>query len=224
MRLSSKQEIPGSNPGSASERRHALAALAASHPRPCCLGHHTNTRCNAGLLLIVFEKHQCSTCRPMIQLPHHGNAAMAEWLRRLTRNQMGSSRVGSNPTRSGNSYLRWPERKTQLPQGPTPPHPQPKLGTVGHCCQGSVSPAQRHAALPFLEVCCSSCCKAMASTRSNRYHLCHQQVQLVVGPHQHQPNRQPCHTRTCATTALVRTAYLGPTRRSVPSRPFGTAT
>ena len=29
-----------------------------------------------------------------------GNAAMAEWLRRLTRNQMGSSRVGSNPTRS----------------------------------------------------------------------------------------------------------------------------
>ena len=26
---------------------------------------------------------------------------MAEWLRRLTRNQMGSSRVGSNPTRSG---------------------------------------------------------------------------------------------------------------------------
>ena len=29
-------------------------------------------------------------------------AAMAEWLRRLTRNQMGSSRVGSNPTRSVN--------------------------------------------------------------------------------------------------------------------------
>ena len=27
-------------------------------------------------------------------------ATMAEWLRRLTRNQMGSSRVGSNPTRS----------------------------------------------------------------------------------------------------------------------------
>ena len=25
---------------------------------------------------------------------------MAEWLRRLTRNQMGSSRVGSNPTHS----------------------------------------------------------------------------------------------------------------------------
>ena len=25
---------------------------------------------------------------------------MAEWLRRLTRNQLGSSRVGSNPTRS----------------------------------------------------------------------------------------------------------------------------
>ena len=30
-------------------------------------------------------------------------AAMAEWLRRLTRNQMGSSRVGSNPTRSGSN-------------------------------------------------------------------------------------------------------------------------
>ena len=27
-------------------------------------------------------------------------AVMAEWLRRLTRNQMGSSRVGSNPTHS----------------------------------------------------------------------------------------------------------------------------
>ena len=26
---------------------------------------------------------------------------MAEWLRRLTRNQMRSSRLGSNPTRSG---------------------------------------------------------------------------------------------------------------------------
>ena len=30
----------------------------------------------------------------------HCQAAMAEWLRRLTRNQMGSTRVGSNPTRS----------------------------------------------------------------------------------------------------------------------------
>ena len=29
---------------------------------------------------------------------------MAEWLRRLTRNQMGSSRVGSNPTRSGRFF------------------------------------------------------------------------------------------------------------------------
>ena len=29
---------------------------------------------------------------------------MAEWLRRLTRNQMGSSRVGSNPTRSGTIF------------------------------------------------------------------------------------------------------------------------
>ena len=32
-------------------------------------------------------------------------AAMAEWLRRLTRNQMGSSRVGSNPTRSGSFFF-----------------------------------------------------------------------------------------------------------------------
>ena len=31
-------------------------------------------------------------------------AAMAEWLRRLTRNQMGSSRVGSNPTRSVDGF------------------------------------------------------------------------------------------------------------------------
>ena len=30
---------------------------------------------------------------------------MAEWLRRLTRNQMGSSRVGSNPTRSEKNYF-----------------------------------------------------------------------------------------------------------------------
>ena len=39
-------------------------------------------------------------------LSHDRNrqAAMAEWLRRLTRNQMGSSRVGSNPTRSGEFF------------------------------------------------------------------------------------------------------------------------
>ena len=30
---------------------------------------------------------------------------MAEWLRRLTRNQMGSSRVGSNPTRSVRKFF-----------------------------------------------------------------------------------------------------------------------
>ena len=35
--------------------------------------------------------YMCIICHP---------AAMAEWLRRLIRNQMGSSRVGSNPTRS----------------------------------------------------------------------------------------------------------------------------
>ncbi len=32
-------------------------------------------------------------------------AAMAEWLRRWTRNPMGSSRVGSNPTRSARFFL-----------------------------------------------------------------------------------------------------------------------
>ena len=83
--------------------------------------HHTNTRCNAGLLLIVFGKHWCSTCMSITQLLHYGNAAMAEWLKRLTRNQMRSSCIGSNPTRNGDSYSRLPDRKTQLPQGPTPP-------------------------------------------------------------------------------------------------------
>ena len=38
--------------------------------------------------------------------PPEKRAAMAEWLRRLTRNQMGSSRVGSNPTRSGELFLK----------------------------------------------------------------------------------------------------------------------
>ena len=33
-------------------------------------------------------------------------AVMAEWLRRLTRNQMGSSRVGSNPTHSDVTILK----------------------------------------------------------------------------------------------------------------------
>ena len=51
-----------------------------------------------------------NACDRMFKKPHdqmtqklllkHHEAAMAEWLRRLTRNQMGSSRVGSNPTRS----------------------------------------------------------------------------------------------------------------------------
>ena len=36
---------------------------------------------------------------------------MAEWLRRLTRNQMGSSRVGSNPTRSGTFFNVWQTMK-----------------------------------------------------------------------------------------------------------------
>ena len=91
-----------------------------------------------------------------------------------------------------------------------PSHPQPKLGNVGHRCRGSVSPAQHHAALLFLEVCCSSCGKTTAGTSSNKYHLYHQQVQLVVGPNQHQPNWQSCRTRTCAATGPMQTAYLGP--------------
>jgi hypothetical protein len=35
-------------------------------------------------------------------------AAMAEWLRRWTRNPMGSSRVGSNPTRSAPFFRNFP--------------------------------------------------------------------------------------------------------------------
>ena len=91
-----------------------------------------------------------------------------------------------------------------------PSHPQPKLGNVGHRCRGSVSPTQHHAALLFLEVCCSSCGKTTAGTSSNKYHLYHQQVQLVVGPNQHQPNWQSCRTPTCAATGPMQTAYLGP--------------
>ena len=79
------------------------------------------------------------------------------------------------------------------------PHPQPKLDNVGHCCWGLVSPAQHHVALPFLKACCSSCGKAMAATSSNKYHLC-----------PNQPNRQPCRTRTCATTGQMQTTYLRP--------------
>ena len=53
-------------------------------------------------------------------------AAMAEWLRRLTRNQMGSSRIGLNPTRSDFSvffdkcvdlYYWWSSRPTILGNG-----------------------------------------------------------------------------------------------------------
>ena len=39
---------------------------------------------------------------------------MAEWLRRLTRNQMGSSRVGSNPTHSGQFHFIFDIIKTVL--------------------------------------------------------------------------------------------------------------
>ena len=34
-------------------------------------------------------------------------AAMAEWLRRLTRNQVGSSRAGSNPAGCDCQVLKW---------------------------------------------------------------------------------------------------------------------
>ena len=66
----------------------------------------------------------------------------------------------------------------------------------------------------------------MAGTSSNKYHLCHQQMWLVVGPNQHQPNRQPCHT--CATTGLMQSAYLGPDKAGClelqPSTVAGTKT
>ena len=45
--------------------------------------------------------HMLKTCNVLFSVLTLLIAAMAEWLRRLTRNQMGSSRVGSNPTRSG---------------------------------------------------------------------------------------------------------------------------
>ena len=139
-------------------------------------GHDTNTRFIAGLLMIVFGKHWCLTCRPITQLSHHGSDTMAEWLRHLTRTQMGSSRLGSNPTRSSDSYSQWPDRKTKLPQGPSPPPTKARqsgtlLSRLGVSCS---TPCSR--ALPFLEVCCSSCGKATAGTSSNKYHLYHQQV------------------------------------------------
>ena len=69
---------------------------------------------------------ECST-QPHLKasLVYH-EAAMAEWLRRLTRTQMGSSRVGSNPTRSDFSvffdkcvdlYYWWSSRPTILGNG-----------------------------------------------------------------------------------------------------------
>ena len=36
----------------------------------------------------------------------HKQAVMAEWLRRLTRNQMGSSRAGSNPADCEKFFIR----------------------------------------------------------------------------------------------------------------------
>ena len=46
-----------------------------------------------------------ATSKSFIIDGHDVQAVMAEWLRRLTRNQMGSSRVGSNPTHSGSPVL-----------------------------------------------------------------------------------------------------------------------
>ena len=43
-------------------------------------------------------------------------AAMAEWLRRWTRNPMGSSRAGSNPARSGFTFLLRTQSLTSLRQ------------------------------------------------------------------------------------------------------------
>ena len=48
-------------------------------------------------------KNDVDPCKPRV-------AAMAEWLRRWTRNPMGSSRAGSNPARSGLQFFSFPAR------------------------------------------------------------------------------------------------------------------
>ena len=70
-------------------------------------------------------------------------AAMAEWLRRLTRNQMGSSRVGSNPTRS----VCWFHLLMNLKISPRPVH-----------CRGIEprSPAWQARILPLNQQCLCS--------------------------------------------------------------------
>ena len=59
---------------------------------------------------------------------------MAEWLRRLTRNQMGSSRVGSNPTCSEVAF-----RMQVLFNYPASP-PAPRTIRIFNpvCCDGRV--------------------------------------------------------------------------------------
>ena len=52
------------------------------------------------LFLSISGMMDWPACNTQDAFPPKLQAAMAEWLRRLTRNQMGSSRVGSNPTRS----------------------------------------------------------------------------------------------------------------------------
>ena len=103
------------------------AALAAPHLRQCCLG--ITPRPNATLALCWLSLKSTSawlagchsTSGSTLSCPTIRNAAMAQWLKRLTRNQMGSSSVGLNPICSGDSYLLWPDRTMQLPHGPTPP-------------------------------------------------------------------------------------------------------
>ena len=73
---------------------------------------------NLAFLHVTRSKYN-SWCHTKFDLsePPEKWAAMAEWLRRLTRNQMGSSRVGSNPTRSGTFFLwkqLWTENILQL--------------------------------------------------------------------------------------------------------------
>ena len=52
----------------------------------------------------------------VISLETRHVAAMAEWLRRWTRNPMGSSRAGSNPARSGFTFLLCTQSLTSLRQ------------------------------------------------------------------------------------------------------------
>ena len=121
----------GSNPQSSDSKSDALSI----GPRGRCYSLDIlflNITQNLSLMLMAKSKIVCNVCLDsMSSLIHcsgwallmstiwtfrsnflqnertNVSAAMAEWLRRLTRNQMGSSRVGSNPTRSG-AFFRVP--------------------------------------------------------------------------------------------------------------------